>query len=73
MSNCLSALRGCITQGVHSNTESLFWKDQWFNGKAPMFLCPDAFREYMHPNGTIKDLDPLLGNAPFLENADLGP
>lgn len=68
ISSCLTAFRGCITQGVNVGTETLLWKDRWLNGRAHMLLWPDEFRDSSHQNNTLRELAHLLSEAPCLDN-----
>lgn len=62
--NSLPAFRGCVHHEVVAGTETFFWKDNWFNGRAPMFIWPEEFKDSEAPNGTVYDLRFLLGRAP---------
>lgn len=69
--NCLPALRNCVNHGINSGMETLFWKDNWLNRRAPMFIWQEEFSRTLHPNGSIFDLSFLLYETPFAENADV--
>ncbi|XP_039130345.1 uncharacterized mitochondrial protein AtMg00310-like [Dioscorea cayenensis subsp. rotundata] len=64
--NCLPAFRSCIAHNVQSGWETLFWKDQWLDGRAPRFLWQDRFASCLHPNGSIRELSALLEQPPFV-------
>ncbi|XP_039126955.1 uncharacterized protein LOC120263117 [Dioscorea cayenensis subsp. rotundata] len=66
--SCLPSLRGCILQSVNSGTTTLFWKDRWVDGQAPMYIWPDEFRRTSSPDGTVCDLLPLFEETPFNAN-----
>ncbi|XP_039123641.1 uncharacterized protein LOC120260266 [Dioscorea cayenensis subsp. rotundata] len=69
--SCLPALRGCVLQGVSSGMETLFWKYRWINGCAPMFLWPEEFSRTTAPNGTVREMLTVCGQAPFSANLDI--
>lgn len=71
VSSCLPALRGFILQGINTGDETLFWKDRWLNGRAPMCLWLDEFKDSQHPNDTVHNLIHLLNEPPFMENKDI--
>ncbi|XP_039120313.1 uncharacterized protein LOC120256691 [Dioscorea cayenensis subsp. rotundata] len=60
-----SAFNGCVTVKVCSGMESLFWKDRWLNGRAPMHLWPNEFSACSMQNATMFDLRHLLNRQPF--------
>lgn len=70
-SKTLSAFRGCITQKVNSGLETLFWNDRWLNGRAPRFLWPEVFSNYLHCHGTVRGLEYLLDKEPFKDNPNI--
>lgn len=61
--NCLSALRGCVLHEVVSGSETLFWRDSWLAGKAPMYVLPEEFRGSNNPNGSVHEQQYLLDQA----------
>lgn len=65
---CLLACRSCFTHKVVTEKDTLFWKDGWLDGCAPMNLWPDIFRASHYPNGTIHELIPYLDEPPFIGN-----
>ncbi|XP_039123372.1 uncharacterized protein LOC120259989 [Dioscorea cayenensis subsp. rotundata] len=65
---CLPALRNCISHEVSSGKDTLFWKDGWLNGIAPMNLWPEEFYTCRRPNGTIHELGHLLDEVPCIDN-----
>lgn len=67
----LPALRECTEQIFRDSSRSLFCKDNWLFGQAPMNVWPDTFLESANPNGTIKDLIQCLERAPFREELDV--
>lgn len=67
----LLALEGCTEQIVRDNSRSLFWKDNWLNGRAPMNIWPDTFLETANPNGTVKELIHWLERASFQEELEV--
>lgn len=67
----LPALRRCILHDVHSGSETLFWKDRWLNGRAPLNLRPKDFCNCLCPNGLVKDLYALLYDEPFADDPDV--
>lgn len=69
---CLSALKGCTEQIVQDGSRSLFWKDKWLNGRAPMNIWPDSFTETDNPNGTVRELIHRLEFASFREDLEVG-
>lgn len=69
--NCLPALRSCVAHCILSRTETLFGKDQWLNGWAPMYIWPEEFKKTLNPNGSIHDLEFLCSEEPFMENKDV--
>lgn len=71
--SCLPALRFGVSHIVKSGDETLFWKDKWFNGLAPMNVWPEEFRVPRQPNGSVRDLCHLLASAPVVANQDTGP
>lgn len=68
--SCLPALRGCVLHGVNSGTETIFWKDRWVGGRAPMYMWPEEFSRTQAPNGMISELSSLLDLAPYSTNPD---
>lgn len=68
--SCLPAFRGCVQHEVNSGTETLFWKDRWLAGSAPMYIWPEEFLTTPNPNGTIRDFLALLHQHPFSEDRE---
>ncbi|XP_039123610.1 cysteine-rich receptor-like protein kinase 25 [Dioscorea cayenensis subsp. rotundata] len=48
--------------------ETLFWKDHWFNGLAPMQLWPNAFLNTLRQDDTVFELAHLLNCPPFTDD-----
>lgn len=71
VTSCLPVLSSCVSHGINLGTETLFWKDRWLNGRAPMFIWPEEFRRTPYPNGSIRNLEFLLIEVPFSENEDV--
>ncbi|XP_039134175.1 uncharacterized protein LOC120271557 [Dioscorea cayenensis subsp. rotundata] len=69
VSRCLLAFRECVTVHVKSGSETLFWKDRWFNGLAPMYIWAEEFLVSPRPNGTIRELAFLLTAPRFASNS----
>lgn len=69
--NCLPALGSCVAHGILLGTKTLFGKDQWLNGLAPMNIWLEEFRKTLNPNGSVHDLDFLCSEEPFMENEDV--
>lgn len=63
--NFLLAFRGCILHGINSGEKTLFWKDRWLNGIAPMHQWLKEFRACPHPNGTVQELGHMFEVVPF--------
>lgn len=59
-------------QGINAGIETLFWKDCWLNGRAPMLLWPDIYRDTQHHNDIVWELAHLLSEAPFSDDPILG-
>lgn len=36
--SCLSAMRHCLEIEINSGKDTLFWRDRWHYGRAPMYL-----------------------------------
>ncbi|XP_039143935.1 uncharacterized mitochondrial protein AtMg00310-like [Dioscorea cayenensis subsp. rotundata] len=62
---CLPAFSGCVSVQVKDGANSLFWKDRWFNGRAPMNIWPESFLLSRSPNGTVREMPYLLASSPF--------
>lgn len=58
---------GCVSHVLNSGTETLFWKDGWLNGRAPMYYWPNDFMCSCCFNGTVRELEYLLAESPFIE------
>lgn len=58
---CLPALRSCVSYEIVTGKETLFWKDGWLNGIAPMSLWPEEFGASRRPNGTVHEFILLTG------------
>lgn len=67
----LPTFRGCVSYVINLGMETLFWKDQWLNGRTPMYLWSDEFNRSRYPNGTVHDLEYLLYKSPFSEVEDV--
>ncbi|XP_039146846.1 uncharacterized protein LOC120284108 [Dioscorea cayenensis subsp. rotundata] len=59
------AVRRSKVDEVKSGADSLFWKDRWFNGLAPMHIWLESFLLSRIPNGTVRELAPLLASPSF--------
>lgn len=69
--SCLLALRGCLLKEPFNGLETLFWKDCWINGRAPMYVWPVEYRDCLRPNGTVKDLIHLCDEIPLMETQEM--
>lgn len=63
----LPPMRCCIDSVVNSGTETLFWKDRWCMGRAPMYIWPELFSLSARQNATFNELGHLLEEQPFCE------
>lgn len=63
--NSLPTLRGCLLHEVKFGMDTLFWKDCWLNGRAPMYLWPEDYSACPRPDGTFQELIHLLDELPF--------
>lgn len=61
----LPAFHSCIRSDIWSGSESLFRKDRWLCGRAPMNLWPELFSNSNDQNAMFKDLEHWLGELPF--------
>ncbi|XP_039117658.1 uncharacterized protein LOC120253386 [Dioscorea cayenensis subsp. rotundata] len=64
-------LRCCVLSEVNSGADTYFWKDRWLNGRAPMYVWHEQYRECGQQDASFKDLAHLLEGHPFCEDADL--
>lgn len=69
--SCLSAFRSCIVHGIRARRETLFWKDNWLNGRAPMYIWQEEFRRANGTIGTVRDLISLLYQPLFSIEVDV--
>ncbi|XP_039122026.1 uncharacterized protein LOC120258641 [Dioscorea cayenensis subsp. rotundata] len=67
----LPALRCCFKREIYSSAETLFWKDRWLNGRAPMFVWQDIFNSCTQQNASFNELESLLDEQPFCEDVDV--
>lgn len=63
----IPALRARISHEVRFRLETLFWKDPWLNGIAPMHIWPEILWNSLQQNGFVHELAHLLSVTPFAD------
>lgn len=53
-----------------TGAETLFWKNRWLNGRAPMLIWPEEFSASHQQNDTVRDMIHMLSEAPFMDLLD---
>lgn len=71
--NCLPAFRKCVSHKINLGTETLFWKDNWIEGRAPMYLWPEDFQASCASNSIVSELANVLERLSFSTFPDLRP